>query len=210
MAYTLPPVHSLPGYNTSGVPTANPASGRQPFWLDSQGQPIGVTNAGEAVFVPQAGAGYNPLWYGQTAFHTGPTGATDGVPTSGAFLPPVTQAVQAGKPIGIFDAMDAYAIAGKLAGPTYNPGHLTPATVGSFLKLEDDGSFSAKPNQYGIFNNIGKLDLDGNVITKERAMQNFLAQIIDESGGSDGGDQAGGTDNAPGDNESDGGLGDST
>ncbi len=75
MPFTLPPVNQIPGFNTGGQPTMNPASARQPFFQAPDGSPISVTNAGEAVYVPQQG--YNPLYYGQTAAYTGPTGSSD-------------------------------------------------------------------------------------------------------------------------------------
>ena len=47
--------------------------------------------------------------------------------------------------------------------------------------MEADGSYSAKSAPYGNFMNIGQLDAEGNEITKDIAMQQFLAQTIDES-----------------------------
>jgi len=155
MAFTLPPVHSLPGYNTSGVPTANPASGRQPFWLDDQGQPIGVTNAGEAVYVPQAGAGYNPLWYGQTAFHTGPTGATDHVPSSSS-LPEVQDAVAStGDPQGVpiekmFELYNRMMFNNDRGRPPIF-GNMGMPDIFKIFKKHDDGSYYLPDESTGAY-----------------------------------------------------------
>ena len=177
MRYTLPPVNQIAGFNTMGQPNINPLSGRHLFFQTPEGEPPSVVNAGEAVSVPMR---FNPLFYGQTAAYTGPQGPTDRGEMVSA-LPELPKAVGGGQPQGMFDQMDANLIIQKLAGNTVNRGNMNPLDLSNFLKLNDDGSYSAVPNEYGIFDNIGKLDRDGNEITKDVAMRNFMNLIIDES-----------------------------
>ena len=124
------------------------------------------------------------MYYGQTRTYTGPSGATDS-PNVYRTLPVVEDAVASTAPIGQFNQMDAMDILGKISRPAHaggvNMGNLNPLKVSDFLKLEADGSYSAKSAPYGNFMNIGQLNAEGNEITKEIAMQQFLAQPIDES-----------------------------
>lgn len=84
--YTLPPVNQIPGYSVPGQPPANPGQQMHGFWADpTTGQGISVKNAGDAIYRAPQG---NPLYYGQSAAYTGPSGPTDGAPTTD--LPPVT------------------------------------------------------------------------------------------------------------------------
>lgn len=179
----LPPVDQIIGFNTAGPAPVNPVQNQFQYFTDSQGNPISAVNAGDATanFDPFGG---NPLYYGQTATYTGPSGETDS-PNVYKALPVVEDAVASTDPIGQFTQMDAMDILGKISRENHaggvNMGNLDPLKVSDFLKMEADGSYSAKSAPYGNFMNIGQLDAEGNEITKDIAMQQFLAQTIDES-----------------------------
>lgn len=101
MGGQLPPVNQVPGYSVPGQPPQNPGQQMQGFWVDpTSGQGISVANAGDAIYQAPQG---NPLYYGQTASYTGPSGPTDGGSQPGS-LPPV-QDVAGGQGISIRDAI---------------------------------------------------------------------------------------------------------
>lgn len=181
----LPPVDQVVGFNTAGNGSIspNPVQNQFQYFTDSQGNPISAVNAGDAT-ANFGNFGGNPLNYGQTMAYTGPSGPTDS-PTMAAPLPAIEEAVASADPIGKFTQMDAYDILGKISRENHaggvNMGNLDALKVSDFLKMEADGSYSPSSSLYNNFANIGQLDTEGNEITKDRVMQQFLAQTIDES-----------------------------
>jgi hypothetical protein len=195
----LPPVDQIVGFNTAGngAISPNPVQGQFQYFTDSQGNPISAVNAGDATanFDPFGG---NPLYYGQTATYTGPSGETDS-PNVYKTLPVVEDAVASADPLGAYNIGDLIQLnnAAQKGNPYDN------IDVFKMFERMEDGTYNPRENASGggAYANVmyrggvplhQSLKEDGSELGKQAAMMQAMNQfaLVDDInyGGGDGGD----------------------
>lgn len=178
----LPPVDQIIGFNTAGPAPVNPVQNQFQYFTDSQGNPISAVNAGDATanFDPFGG---NPLYYGQTATYTGPSGATDS-PSIAAPLPAIEEAVASADPLGAYDIGDLVQLnnAAQKGRPYAN------VDVFKMFERMEDGTYNPRENASGggAYANVmyrggvplhQSLKEDGTALGKQAAMMQAMNQF---------------------------------
>jgi len=181
----LPPVDQVVGFNTAGngAISPNPVQNQYQYFTDSQGNPISAVNAGDATanFDPFGG---NPLYYGQTATYTGPSGPTDSPDDIFRTLPVVEDAVASTDPLGAYDIGDLVQLnnAAQKGRPYAN------VDVFKMFERMDDGTYNPRENASGggAYANImyrggvplhQSLKEDGKELAKQAAMMQAMNQF---------------------------------
>ena len=178
----LPPVDQIIGFNTAGPAPVNPVQNQFQYFTDSQGNPISAVNAGDASanFDPFGG---NPLYYGQTATYTGPSGATDS-PSIAAPLPAIEETVASADPLGAYDIGDLVQLnnAAQKGRPYAN------VDVFKMFERMEDGTYNPRENASGggAYANVmyrggvplhQSLKEDGTALGKQAAMMQAMNQF---------------------------------